>query len=498
MRGSEKTESYRWVILGIVYLSILAFTLIFQSIPPLLPLIISELHLTYAQSGLLMSLFSLPGLFVSLLGGFLSDRYGMRPLAAGCFLLMIGGTVLVALWTDLRILWLGRIIAGIGAFTLSVFLPKLLSQWFRHRELGLAMGLFNTGVPLGSVICFTLFGRMGEIWGWRLPILLTGSYSLIISILFLSFYRSFPLKKRNGAPVAPWFLYTHVGDIPAKSRSCRPKLGYAGVAFCCRGKKPIGIHKSLKEMGFTIWLVGLSWLWFNAAFTSFATFAPDLFLQNGYTIEQSGLLIAIPLLGSLLFSAPIGYLVDRFRHQEWLIGIGGISLAILVLFFNFSSSFFLLVALMGILSAMIPAPIYSLPPEILKPENVGLGFGVISTCSSIGLFVAPYLVGKAKDFTGSDSWSFILISIFFLPRHDLYLLDLSFPKEIFQSLTHFILNLSLQPFPILFPEFSLQNLALWILWQRLDKLNRFGGFVASQVLFAKFHNLIPCSMPSLL
>jgi MFS family permease len=68
---------------------------------------------------------------------------------------------------------------------------------------------------------------------------------------------------------------------------------------------------------------------------------------------------------------------------------------------------------MGILSAMIPAPIYSLPPEILNPENVGLGFGVISTCSSIGLFVAPYLVGKVKDFTGSDSWSFILISIFF-------------------------------------------------------------------------------------
>jgi MFS family permease len=68
--------------------------------------------------------------------------------------------------------------------------------------------------------------------------------------------------------------------------------------------------------------------------------------------------------------------------------------------------------LMGIFSAMIPAPIYSLPPEILKTENVGLGFGVISTCSSIGLFVAPYLVGKAKDFTGSYRSSFILIAFF--------------------------------------------------------------------------------------
>ncbi len=372
----EKAENYRWVILGIVYLSILAFTLIFQSMPPILPLIISELHLTYAQSGLLMSLFALPGILVSILGGFLADRSGMKPLGTGCFLLMIGGTFLVGLGMNLQILGLGRIIAGIGAFTLSVFLPKLLSQWFKGKELGLAMGIFNTGVPLGSVICFGLFGRLGTLGGWRVPILLTGIYSLIIFILFFILYRP-PLLQRM------------------------------------REGKSLNIHKSLTQMGYPIWLVGFSWLWFNAAFVSFATFAPDLFIENGFTIEQSGILIGIPLLGSLLFSTPIGYLVDRFKHQEWLIGTGGIALAILALFFNFSSSFLFLAILMGIFSAMIPAPIYSLPPEILKMDNVGLGFGILSTCSSVGLFVAPYLVGKIKDLTDSHNWSFTLISSFF-------------------------------------------------------------------------------------
>ncbi len=372
----EKAENYRWVILGIVYLSILAFTLIFQSIPPILPIIISELHLTYAQSGLLMSLFALPGILVSILGGFLADRSGMKPLGTGCILLMIGGTFLVGLGMNLQILGLGRIIAGIGAFTLSVFLPKLLSQWFKGKELGLAMGIFNTGVPLGSVICFGLFGRLGTLGGWRVPILLTGIYSLIIFILFFILYRP-PLLQRM------------------------------------REGKSLNIHKSLTQMGYPIWLVGFSWLWFNAAFVSFATFAPDLFIENGFTIEQSGILIGIPLLGSLLFSTPIGYLVDRFKHQEWLIGTGGIALAILALFFNFSSSFLFLAILMGIFSAMIPAPIYSLPPEILKMDNVGLGFGILSTCSSVGLFVAPYLVGKIKDLTDSHNWSFTLISSFF-------------------------------------------------------------------------------------
>jgi predicted MFS family arabinose efflux permease len=269
------------------------------------------------------------------------------------------------------------VIAGTGGLALSVFLPKILAQWFQTKELGLAMGIFNTGVPLGSAICFGLFGKMGNLWGWRVPILLTGIYSLITAILFLSLYQ---LSSRQAL----------------------------------ENKKQGGLDQSLKEMGYPIWWVGVSWLWFNAGFVSFATFAPDFFLQKGYTIEQSGFLTGVPLLGSLFLSPVMGYLVDRFRHQEWFIGIGGIALSILVLSFNFSSSFLLLVTLMGIFSATIPAPIYSLPPELLKPYNQGLGFGVISTCSSIGLFVAPYLIGKAKDLTGSYGFSFVFISLFFL------------------------------------------------------------------------------------
>lgn len=372
-----ETESYRWVILILVYLSILAFTFIFQSVPPVLPFIISELQLTYAQSGLLVSLFALPGLFISLPGGFLSDRYPMKPLGVCCFLLMIGGVLLAGLGKDLRILWLGRMIAGIGGLTLSVILPKLLSQWFRGKELGLSMGLFNTGVPLGSVICFGLFGKIGSLWGWRLPILLTGIYSFLVSILFLILYRRPSFQEME--------------DF-----------------------RPFRLSTSLRKMGLPIWWVGLSWLWFNAAFISFATFAPNFFIQNGYTIEQSGFLIGIPLLGSLFLSPLTGYLVDRFRRQMWFIGVGGLALSFLVIFFNFSASFLFLVTCMGIFSALIPSPIYSLPPEILKSENVGLGFGVISTCSSVGLFFAPYVVGKTKDLTDPFDPSFALISLFFL------------------------------------------------------------------------------------
>ncbi len=374
MEGGDKE---RWAILTMVYLSILSFALLFQSIPPILPLISQEMGLTYAQSGLLMGLFALPGLFLSLFGGYLSDRYDMRTLGGICFLLMIVGNLWVGFGKEFWVLGTGRILAGAGAFCLSVLLPKILSQWFIGRELGLAMGIYNTGIPLGSVICFGLFGKIGLSWGWRLPVQWVGVYLFLVSILFLRVYR-----------------------LPSPS--------------VMKHQNRLGFYRSLKEMGAPIWWISLSWLWFNAGFVSFATFSPAFFIQKGLTLQQSGYLIGIPLLGSLLLSPPTGYIVDRFKHQEWLIGIGGLTLSFLTIFFNFSSSFLFLVILMGIFSALVPSPIYSLPPEILKQEKVGLGFGILSTSSSLGLFIAPYLVGKVRDTTGSHAWSFILTSLFFL------------------------------------------------------------------------------------
>ncbi|MEI9478386.1 MAG: hypothetical protein WCO26_17685 [Deltaproteobacteria bacterium] len=46
MARDDPSERYRWVILAIVYLSILNFALLFQSIPPILPFIAAEFRLT--------------------------------------------------------------------------------------------------------------------------------------------------------------------------------------------------------------------------------------------------------------------------------------------------------------------------------------------------------------------------------------------------------------------------------------------------------------------
>jgi CP family cyanate transporter-like MFS transporter len=130
----------RWVILGVATLSCLAFATTMQSVPPILSLIMAEFQLTYAQGGLLMSLFALPGIAISIPAGMLTDRYGQKTIGITCFALMIVGTAIFASGNSLPVLILGRVVAGAGALTILVLAPQLLAQWFAGREMGTAMG----------------------------------------------------------------------------------------------------------------------------------------------------------------------------------------------------------------------------------------------------------------------------------------------------------------------------------------------------------------------
>ena len=124
------------------------------------------------------------------------------------------------------------------------------------------MGIFNTGVPLGSIICFGLFGRMGSLWGWRVPILLTGIYSLITAFLFLSFYQ-----------------------LPSSQT--------------LENEKQRGLYQIIKRDGIAHLVGGGFLALVQCRLHLLCHLRTQFFLQKGYTIEQSGFLSEFP--SSVLF-----------------------------------------------------------------------------------------------------------------------------------------------------------------------------------------------------
>lgn len=401
----------RWGILWVSYLGIIAFALVFQSFSPVLDLMISGIGLTHGQAGALMSYFALPGILFSIPAGVLSDRYGARAVGLASLLLMTVGSALTAAGKDFLWLAAGRTIAGMGAFTLTVTLTQLISVWFKGRELGLAMGVYNTGMPLGTIIALNTLGVIGRAQGWHVSIAATAAVSMVALIAFYYVARV-PAGEDGGGR-------TEEGGLTREDGGGTKEQGREEL-FVHRPSSILSLLSSLlprpsvfRQLGPGVWLVGVSWLWVNAAGISFLTFGTDYFLSRGESAAAAGLLTSFLMVGSVFLSPVAGLMIDRGWSQRAMIIVGSVLLGIVyVLIPQMNFNVYVLTIVLGVAAALIPVAVFSLPARILPLGHVGLGFGIISTCLNIGITIGPCMVGIARDLVGGYYTGFVMMAVF--------------------------------------------------------------------------------------
>ena len=370
------TDAYRWTILGLATFCILAFGVVFQSIPPLIGVLVEILNVSYARAGALMGLFIFPSIFLSIPGGVLTDRFGPRNAGVASLLGMTLGSAIVALGGSYWIIAFGRLVAGVGAAVLLVVAPKIVTSWFYDREIGLAMGVFNISMPLGTILALNLMGPVALRFNWQASIWVSFAVSAAALCLFLILYRS------KGAD----------GEVKSEQAS---------------------LLSAAKKAGGSAWLVGLSWGLFNAGLISFFTYAPDYFISRGESIARAGLLASYPMWGSMVLGPLVGLLIDRLGHK-WVfvsVGCGGTALLLyLIPEFNQHAAF--LSISIGVFVAILAPAIFSFPAELLPESMMGFGFGILGTSVGIGTSVGPYVIGALRDATGDYLWSFAAMAIF--------------------------------------------------------------------------------------
>jgi MFS family permease len=372
----QTTNAYRWTILGLGTFCILTYGVIFQSIPPLIGTLVEVLNVSYARAGALMGLFILPAIFLSIPGGMLTDRFGPRNVGVVSLLSMTLGTAIVALGGSYWIIAIGRLVAGTGAAVLLVVAPKIVASWFYDQEIGLAMGIFNISMPLGTILSLNFMGSIADRFNWQASIWMSFAVGAATLCLFLLLYRS----KSTG------------GELKSEQA---------------------GLLAAAKKVGGSAWLVGVSWGLFNAGLISFFTYAPDYFISRGEGIVKAGLLASYPMWGSIVLAPIVGLLIDRIGHK-WVfvsIGCGGTGL-FLYLIPEFNHQAVLLSISIGVFVAILTPAIFSLPAELLPESVMGFGFGILGTGMGIGTSVGPFIVGSLRDATGDYLWSFAAMAIF--------------------------------------------------------------------------------------
>ena len=188
----EHSSNYRWTILGLsVATATLVSTIPFSCMPVLFKEISEDLDLDLVQIGTVWGIASLAGIFVSVIGGALSDRFGVKRLISVCCLLVGITGALRGLSYSFLTLAITVFLNGIVRLIVPISVTKTIGIWFEGRRLGTAMGIsamgMGLGLMLGPMISATILSPLLN--GWRGVLVLYGAVSAAVGVLWLVFGR---------------------------------------------------------------------------------------------------------------------------------------------------------------------------------------------------------------------------------------------------------------------------------------------------------------------
>src|SRR5437879_5461974 len=176
---ADDSHKRRWSIVSLLFAASVINYLDRAAISFALPLIAKDFHLTSQGKGLLLSSFFWSYALMQTPIGWCADRFNLRWLYAGAFIIWSFAQGLTGLSRSLSALLAFRILLGVGE---SIYLPggtKIVSLLFAPKQRGLPSGLFDFGTRTGLVLEGILVPWLLVRFGWRLTFLILGFTALV-------------------------------------------------------------------------------------------------------------------------------------------------------------------------------------------------------------------------------------------------------------------------------------------------------------------------------
>lgn len=347
-------------------LSFFAVGMTFFAVPPLIPALRAAFSLGNLKLGLLMGAIAVPAIILSVPLGMALDRCSPRAAGLAGLAAMFVGAMAFAAAPSYEVLLAGRIVFGVGALVLNLLLAQVLTVAFAGRELALAMGLFTGVYPVSMIVLFTLHPWLEAALGWR------GELGLLAALV---------------AAAVP----LHLAALPG-----------AG------GRASRGSRSALVPPPISLVALGAAWALYFAAFAAVPTFAPE-WAGGG----SRGLLVASMITWVALGGTPLaGFLIDLTGHASRWVVAALVALTGTLLGMAQGMAPAIAMAVVGMVAAVMPPAVYSLPVRLVSAAHVGFAFGFITTLSNLGTVVGPVLAGAVRDATSAWTPVWLTLALF--------------------------------------------------------------------------------------
>ncbi|MGE3536031.1 MAG: DHA2 family efflux MFS transporter permease subunit [Candidatus Tectimicrobiota bacterium] len=396
---------YKWLVAGTVLLAgatqTFAGNSINLAIPHLMAAFGTDLATTqWVATGFLIAR-TLMVPVLGWLGGFLGNRNLFVAIMIGFILTSIG----CGLATDISVLILCRLAQGLVLGPIEGLTAVLMVQAFPPQQRGMAIGLRSIGWAAGQIISFTVGGYCLEQLSWRMLFFLGIPSGILAACLGLWLlpqerqYRGIPVDY-PGLLALALFLVPLILDI-SLARQDETELStllLLGLATLLGGGLFIARELLTPFPAVNIRLFGVPafcWLACTSCLNTLGLFGAQfmipIFLQQvmGYTALQAGLVIVPALLVAAVGGTLAGRLSDLISPRLMILA----ALALLTVVFQLFATVSALttggvlvgyVILYRVCLFSIQTPETSLNVQILGPEQLRMGQGLLGTVRNIG------------------------------------------------------------------------------------------------------------------
>ena len=353
---------YRWYVLGLA-----ALTYTFASAMPrmCMPVLFEEisidLDLSLVQIGAIWGTEPLAGLTTILVGGLLSDRFGVRKvLSIACFLVGVTGA-LRGLSSGFTSLAATTFLFGLIGAVVPGNVTKTAGIWFSGQHLGFANGILGVGMAIGFMAAAMLSATVLSplLGGWRWVLVLYGALSAALSLLW-------------------FFTVREPGQVASGDSRERLTLGQT-LSRVVRLK--------------SIWLIGLALLGQSSCVSSMLGYLPLYLRERGWSVTGADGTVAAFHGVSMLGAIPLALLSDRLgsRKKVLIPAVLITAISIVLLSAADDQAVWLLVILAGIFRDGVMAILMSMIIEVkgVGGAYAGTAVALVIAISQLGNFIAP-------------------------------------------------------------------------------------------------------------
>ena len=385
---------FRWVILGLLFVATTILYIDRAALGILAPYLQKNIGWTEEQYGIINSVFMVAYAFCFIIMGRIIDIFGTRKgyvLSIGIWSIAALGHALARSWIGFAVARFSLAVGQSGNFPSAI---KAVAEWFPKRDRALAVGIFNGGANMGTILAPLIIPVLVlSADDWRIGFLWTFPISLVWVFLWLKYYRS-PENNPRVSKEELQYINSDSGD-----ENINEKTGWKDI-LPHREAWAIAVAKFMAD---PIWWFYLFWG---------AKFLNEKF---GVNLKEIGLPFFAIYLVSWGLGIFLGWLSSRFIKSGFSLNkgrkLGMLTCALFavpVILVPHTSNMWLAVGLIALAAGGHcgwSANVFSLMSDIFPKKATGTVAGFGGFAGAVGGAIAAFTVGKILQNIGIDGYA---------------------------------------------------------------------------------------------